>query len=74
MRCTSVFSEGRYTVLSYGNGWAYTVRDDETGRSFWLQDDDATRFREELDSATGRRTGEDICADYMAAIGQAADA
>lgn len=37
---------GRYFVTSYGNGWAYEVTDQASGKSLWFQDDDADQFRQ----------------------------
>ena len=45
----TIYQAGGYSLVSHGNGWAYTmIRPD--GATLWLQDDDATAFREELDS------------------------
>lgn len=35
---------------SYGNGAAYTLRDKSARESVWLQGDDASDFREKLDT------------------------
>ena len=41
----------RWTVESVGNGWAYSVYDKRKERSvLWLQDEDATKWREEYDA------------------------
>lgn len=73
MRVTGVFSEGPYTITSYGNGWAYAVEHAAAGLSFWLQDEGASQFRDEMESAAEPHTATHICADYMAAIGRAAE-
>ena len=38
---TFITASGRYCVESYGNGWAYTITDQETGADFFVQDDSA---------------------------------
>ncbi len=40
---------GRYRLDSYGNGAAYAFWDQTTGRSVWLQGDDAEAFRAAFD-------------------------
>ncbi len=37
----------RYLITSHGNGWAYEIKDQETGDSLWFQDDDAQSIQEE---------------------------
>ena len=64
MQTVTIMETPGYRLNSHGNGWAYTLfrkvaviqpaptsPDDpaETWQSCWFQDDDATRFREELD-------------------------
>jgi len=36
---------GKYTIKSYGNGWAYEVVDIGTGESLWFQDDAASQLQ-----------------------------
>ncbi|AFU86486.1 hypothetical protein D869_gp097 [Caulobacter phage CcrRogue] len=44
-------SEGeRFALDSYGNGAAYTFRDKTGKESVWMQDDDASAFRETYDA------------------------
>lgn len=38
---TFTTQSGRYLVESYGNGWAYTITDQDTGADFFVQDDSA---------------------------------
>lgn len=35
----------RYLVTSYGNGWAYTITDQDTGAEFFVQDDSAAQVQ-----------------------------
>jgi hypothetical protein len=48
--------DDKYTIKSYGNGWAYEVVDIGTGESLWFQDHDA----EQLQAQTNNF--EDTCA------------
>lgn len=43
-----IMSGYRHVLRSFGNGWAYELRDTVTHQSIWLQDEDATQFRTEL--------------------------
>lgn len=36
---------GAFHVTSHGNGWAYEVHCQTTGKSLWFQDDDATTIQ-----------------------------
>lgn len=46
-----IMQGAEFTLTSTGNGWGYTLRADKyNGRFVWLQDSDATTFREELDA------------------------
>ena len=49
-KSTFIMLGARYAVASYNNGWAYTVMDRVTDESVFLQDDDATIFRDRLES------------------------
>ncbi|PPE71490.1 hypothetical protein IS481_12135 [Caldimonas thermodepolymerans] len=40
-RLTAEFQAGTYRIRSYGNGWAYEVEHVASGRTVWVQDDDA---------------------------------
>jgi len=40
-------ADGKYYVISHGNGWAYEVVCQATGESLWVQDDDASQLRED---------------------------
>lgn len=48
-----------FSLVSFGNGWAYRLVNRPHGLSVWLQDDDATRFREELDGLEDARPHDD---------------
>lgn len=37
---------GRYSITSYGNGWAYEIEEVHTGRTIWFQDADACTVQE----------------------------
>lgn len=50
MRQTTIAQSASFTLLSYGNGWAYLLANRALKRSVFLQDDDATLFRSELDA------------------------
>lgn len=39
--------DGKYSIASHGNGWAYAVTCQQTGDSFWVQDDEASRLQAE---------------------------
>lgn len=47
-----ITADGKYTVISHGNGWAYEVICQETGESMWVQDDDACQLQAETDNFT----------------------
>jgi hypothetical protein len=52
----------KYLVQSHGNGWAYRVTENHRGgRSFFLQDSDATALQE----ATENVEFTDVLGDYM---------
>jgi len=52
---------GAYFVESYGNGWAYTITDQETGANIFVQDDSAALVQFETDDFTN----EDVLTDYF---------
>ena len=39
-------ADSRYTIRSFGNGWAYEIDDHETSDTIWLQDHDADELKE----------------------------
>jgi hypothetical protein len=45
MQIVTIDNCERWRVDSHGNGWAYEVHHKPSGRSFWLQDSDATEWR-----------------------------
>ena len=47
-------NEDGYTIASQGNGLCCEVRRDADGATFFLQGEDAARFREEWDAAAER--------------------
>lgn len=47
-----VTSCSKYSVRSFGNGWAYEVRELSTGDSLWFQDHDADLLYSETDDFT----------------------
>jgi hypothetical protein len=52
----------KYLVQSHGNGWAYRVTENHRGgRSFFVQDSDATALQE----ATENFEFTDVLGDYM---------
>jgi hypothetical protein len=36
-------NDNRYEVVSHGNGWAYEITDNATGKTLWFQDSDAVQ-------------------------------
>lgn len=58
----------RFHVQEYGNGWAYTVTDQETGDSFFVQDDAAAQLQHESDDFTD----EEVLGNYMDGLGEQA--
>lgn len=40
----------KYVVYSYGNGWAYSIEDVNTGESVWAQDHDAIQLQSDTDN------------------------
>jgi len=49
---TNVFDtdDGKYTIKSFGNGWAYEVIHNATNESLWFQDHDADQLRTDTDN------------------------
>ena len=37
--------DGKYTIKSYGNGWGYEVRCNNTDDTLWFQDHDADQLQ-----------------------------
>jgi hypothetical protein len=57
-----ITADHRYIVQSLGNGWAYRVTENHNGgRSFFVQDDDATALQE----ATEDFEYTDVLDEYM---------
>lgn len=50
MREVEILSGERFSLVSYGNGWAYKLTDSRLVASLWLQDESALYFRKELDA------------------------
>lgn len=44
--------EGRYYLKSYGNGWAYEVKDTTTGEVVFVQDDAAQQLQDDTEDFT----------------------
>ena len=42
-----ITQSGRYHVEVHGNGWAYSVTDQETGDNLWFQDDSASQIQQD---------------------------
>lgn len=53
-----------YTVVVHGNGWAYEIFEDSSGKSLWFQDDDA----EEIQKATSNFENELVIEDYFSTL------
>lgn len=66
MTGTKVYERNGWLVRSYGNGWAYELRDTQEGTYVWFQDDDAHAFRERVMDEQGffHDACEDGFADY----------
>jgi hypothetical protein len=39
--------DGRFTIKSFGNGWAYEMTDNTTNGTLWFQDQDAEFLRDQ---------------------------
>lgn len=59
-----ITADGKYSVISHGNGWAYEVICQTTMDSFWVQDDDACQ----LQADTNNFENTDAIANYMEAL------
>ena len=46
---TFVTEDNKYHVESLGNGWAYSVTCQRTGKNFFVQDSDADTLQKETD-------------------------
>ena len=66
----TIYQAGGYSLVSHGNGWAYTMTCPD-GATLWLQDDDAVTFRDELDSLPATWPVKQTLA-YMAELYEAA--
>lgn len=42
-------ADNKYYIMCYGNGWAYEVKDLQTGESLWFQDHDADQLQLETE-------------------------
>ena len=58
----------RFHVQEHGNGWAYTVTDQETGDNFFVQDEEAAHVQHETDDFTD----EEALGNFMDALGEQA--
>jgi hypothetical protein len=47
MKQVTLVNSDRFELISYGNGSAYMLTNIKTRREFFVQDDDATAFRNE---------------------------
>ena len=50
MTIVTIHDGADFKIASHGNGWAYLIVNKSLDRDMWLQDDDATQFRNELDA------------------------
>jgi hypothetical protein len=52
MQVTDEFytDNGRYSVRSFGNGWAYEITDNSTGNILWFQDSHAEQLQRDTDN------------------------
>lgn len=50
MKHVTVYHSERFDLVSYGNGWAYALHDNITKTSMFVQDDDATEFRNDWEA------------------------
>ena len=58
----------RFHVQEHGNGWAYTITDQETGDNFFVQDEAADTLEKDSEDFCN----EDVLATYMDALGEQA--
>jgi hypothetical protein len=47
---TFITADGKYHIESLGNGWAYSVTDQRTGKNFFMQDSDAEELQRNTDN------------------------
>lgn len=59
-------NDNRYDVISHGNGWAYEVTDNATGKTLWFQDSDAVQMQ----TATNDFDDTDVLLDYFECLDQ----
>lgn len=64
-----IFHSARFGLVSYGNGEAYAVHDNENKRSMFVQGDEATDFRAEFDAWPEDIPTDDFCAEQLAIRG-----
>ena len=57
----------RFHVAEHGNGWAYTITCQETGDSFFVQDEAAAHVQHETDNFTD----EEALQNFMDGMGEA---
>lgn len=50
MQIIAIENTDQWLVESHGNGWGYLFTHKPTGRTGWLQDDDATAWRFEYEA------------------------
>jgi hypothetical protein len=56
-------NDNRYEVVSHGNGWAYEITDNATGKTLWFQDSDECKYKMQPRST-------DALLDYFECIDQ----
>ena len=63
----TIYDRNGFILTSYGNGWAYALKDNSSGRDAWFQDDDATEFRARFDAASelGDEAVSRLFSDYV---------
>ena len=66
----TIYQAGGYSLVSHGDGWAYTMTRPDSA-TLWLQDDAAVTFREGLDSLPATWPVKQTLA-YMAELYEAA--
>jgi len=63
---TLTTDDGNYHIKIFGNGWAYSVTCQRTGRNFFVQDDDAAQLQTYSNNFANTVT----LGDYMDALGE----
>ena len=48
-----IYARNGWRLVSYGNGWAYCLLDEESRQSAWFQDDDAREFASHVMDSDG---------------------